>query len=138
MVTRRRNPLLWLVAAFAVFAGALWQQRAENAPATAPQPSGPSAKWARVQQVIPAGERDAVLKTLATIERGGPFAHQKDGSVFSNREGRLPAQGQGYYREYTVPTPGASDRGARRVVQGRNGDTWYTSDHYRTFVRIDA
>ena len=75
--------------------------------------------------------------TLELIERGGPFPHRQDGSTFANRERRLPNQPHGYYREYTVPTPGAKNRGARRVVQGRNGDTWYTTDHYRTFIRLD-
>jgi len=74
--------------------------------------------------------------TLALIKRGGPFPYAQDGTVFQNREGRLPAQPRGYYREYTVPTPGARDRGARRIVAGRGGDYWYTADHYRSFKRI--
>lgn len=74
--------------------------------------------------------------TLALIKRGGPFAHARDGIVFHNREGRLPARPHGYYREYTVPTPGLPHRGARRIVAGRDGDYWYTDDHYRTFKRI--
>jgi ribonuclease T1 len=139
MVMRRRTkPLLWIVAALAVFVTALWQQRAEYAPKSAkPHASVPVSKWARVQEVVPAGERDALLATLKVIDAGGPFPYRKDGVTFSNREAQLPAQPRGYYREYTVPTPGSSDRGARRVVQGRDGDTWYTHDHYKTFVRID-
>ena len=129
---RRTSPLLWLIAALAVFMGALWQQRAENASA-APK----TKSWSRVQEVIPAAERAQVLDTLALIERGGPYPFDKDGSVFSNREGQLPPHARGWYREYTVPTPGAKNRGARRVVQGREGETFYTNDHYRTFVRID-
>lgn len=125
---RKTRPVLWLVAAFAIFAGALWQQRAEQA---SPQ------KWARVQSVVAADERAPLLKTLALIDAGGPFPYPKDGATFSNRENRLPQQPRGYYREYTVPTPDARNRGARRVVQGRNGDTWYTHDHYESFVRID-
>ncbi len=78
----------------------------------------------------------AARQTLARIKQGGPFPYAKDGSVFHNREGRLPARPRGYYREYTVPTPGARDRGARRIVAGRDGDFWYTADHYRTFQRI--
>lgn len=74
--------------------------------------------------------------TLALIRRGGPFPYAKDGAVFHNREGLLPARPRGYYREYTVPTPGARDRGARRIVAGREGDLWYTADHYRSFKRI--
>lgn len=75
-------------------------------------------------------------QTLDLIKRGGPFPYGKDGSVFGNREGLLPRQQRGYYREYTVPTPGSRDRGARRIVAGRGGDYWYTADHYRSFRRI--
>ena len=72
----------------------------------------------------------------ALIERGGPFPYRKDGSVFANRERLLPRRDHGYYREYTVPTPGARDRGARRIVGGRNGELYYTDDHYRSFKRV--
>ena len=81
-------------------------------------------------------------QTLALIRAGGPFPYpRKDGSVFSNREGALPRQARGYYREYTVPTPGARDRGARRLVCGgrqpRNPDAcFYTDDHYASFRRV--
>lgn len=74
--------------------------------------------------------------TLELIRAGGPFPYERDGAVFGNREGRLPKRGRGYYREYTVPTPGAGDRGARRIVGGRGGELYYTDDHYRTFRRI--
>ena len=82
--------------------------------------------------------------TLALIKRGGPFPHRQDGSVFGNREKRLPARERGYYREYTVPTPGARDRGARRIVAGAgpggdvrtSGEYYYTEDHYNSFRRI--
>lgn len=75
-------------------------------------------------------------RTLALIRQGGPFPYAKDGSVFGNREGLLPRQNRGYYREYTVATPGSRDRGARRIVAGRVGEYWYTADHYRSFRRI--
>lgn len=75
-------------------------------------------------------------QTLALIRQGGPFPYAKDGSVFGNREGLLPRQSRGYYREYTVKTPGSRDRGARRIVAGQGGDYWYTADHYRSFKRI--
>jgi len=75
-------------------------------------------------------------QTLALIRQGGPFPHAKDGSVFGNRENLLPMQSRGYYREYTVPTPGARDRGARRIVSGQGGEFYYTADHYRSFRRI--
>jgi ribonuclease T1 len=75
-------------------------------------------------------------QTLALIKAGGPFPHARDGATFHNREGRLPARGRGYYREFTVRTPGARDRGARRIVAGEDGEVYYTHDHYRTFRRI--
>lgn len=75
-------------------------------------------------------------KTLALIEQGGPFPYPKDGTVFGNFERRLPMRERGYYREYTVPTPGSRDRGARRVIAGKGGEFYYTDDHYRTFRRI--
>ncbi len=75
--------------------------------------------------------------TLALIRAGGPFAHKRDGIVFGNREGRLPKKSRGYYHEYTVPTPGSRDRGARRIVSGRAGEFYYTVDHYRSFRRIE-
>ena len=84
-------------------------------------------------------------QTLALIQRGGPFPYpRKDGSTFGNREKRLPMQAKGYYREYTVPTPGSRDRGARRIVagEGRGGDVatsgeyYDTDDHYGSFRRI--
>lgn len=78
--------------------------------------------------------------TYALIHSGGPFAHDKDGSVFGNRERILPAHPRGYYREYTVRTPGARDRGARRIVCGgkpRLPDAcYYTGDHYASFRKI--
>ena len=73
--------------------------------------------------------------TLTLIKQGGPFPHARDGIVFANREGLLPRQARGYYHEYTVPTPGARNRGARRIIAG-NGTFWYTADHYRSFQRI--
>jgi ribonuclease T1 len=79
-------------------------------------------------------------QTYRAIFQGGPFRHDKDGSVFGNRERQLPRESRGHYREYTVETPGARDRGARRIVCGgerRNPEAcWYTADHYASFRRI--
>jgi len=74
--------------------------------------------------------------TLALIKAGGPFPYRQDGLVFGNREKRLPLRDRGYYREYTVRTPGERDRGARRIVAGLGGEYYYTADHYRSFKRI--
>ena len=74
--------------------------------------------------------------TLALIRAGGPFPHARDNNVFGNREKILPSRSRGYYREYTVPTPGARDRGTRRIVAGAAGEYYYTGDHYNTFRRI--
>lgn len=78
-----------------------------------------------------------VVETLELIEDGGPYPYSRDDTVFMNREGRLPDRPRGYWREYTVPTPGSTDRGARRIVRGKAGETYYTADHYRTFKRLD-
>ncbi|GAA3397767.1 ribonuclease domain-containing protein [Streptomyces roseoviridis] len=77
-------------------------------------------------------------KTLALIRGGGPFPYAKDGAVFSNFERILPRRERGYYREYTVRTPGERDRGARRIVTGRGGETYYTDDHYQSFREVVA
>lgn len=79
-------------------------------------------------------------RTLALIEQGGPFPYAKDGSTFGNYERRLPAQRRGYYREYTVKTRGARNRGAKRIICGGDqqaaNDCYYTEDHYNSFQRI--
>jgi ribonuclease T1 len=76
----------------------------------------------------------------ASIGKGGPFRYSRDGVVFGNREGILPAKPRGYYHEYTVRTPGATDRAARRMVCGGPKTTpdacYYTDDHYQSFRRI--
>ena len=79
--------------------------------------------------------REAV-ETIVLIRKGGPFPHQRDGISFGNRERLLPRRERGWYREYTVKTPGTKDRGARRVIAGRDGTLYYTDDHYRSFKRV--
>ena len=80
------------------------------------------------------------VQTYQLISRGGPFPYEKDGVVFGNRERLLPTMGRGYYREYTVSTPGASHRATRRIVCGgapkAPENCYYTSDHYQSFRRI--
>jgi ribonuclease T1 len=75
-------------------------------------------------------------QTLALIDRGGPFPYAQDGVVFGNFERLLPRQPRGYYREYTVKTPGSHDRGARRIVTGQGGEIYYTGDHYDSFRAV--
>lgn len=74
--------------------------------------------------------------TINLIYQGGPFPYDRDGIEFQNRERLLPQQPAGYYREYTVQTPGATNRGARRIVAGQNGEMYYTSDHYSSFSQV--
>lgn len=102
-------------------------------PAGAQRESAPAAG---VQEIAAADLPREGRDTLALIKKGGPFPYAKDGTTFGNREGRLPRQKRGYYREYTVRTPGERTRGARRIVAGKQGDYWYTDDHYATFRRI--
>ncbi|MGZ5074664.1 MAG: ribonuclease domain-containing protein, partial [Usitatibacter sp.] len=73
---------------------------------------------------------------IVLIRKGGPFPYAKDGAIFSNREAILPRQKRGYYREYTVKTPGERTRGARRIIWGKGGEFYYTDDHYNHFRRI--
>ena len=79
-------------------------------------------------------------QTLVLIKQGGPYPYAKDGVVFGNYEGVLPRQKRGYYHEFTVKTPKARNRGARRIISGGNpqtsGEYYYTKDHYQTFQRI--
>lgn len=86
-----------------------------------------------------AGLPPEAIETLALIQRGGPFPYRKDGTTFQNRERLLPTKPRGFYREYTVPTPGSRDRGARRIVAGGNPPEvfYYTADHYSSFRQIE-
>ena len=83
---------------------------------------------------LPAEARE----TLTLIHQGGPYPYRRDGIVFQNREGRLPGATRGYYREFTVTTPGSRDRGARRIISGGQPPEvfYYSDDHYRSFRRI--
>ena len=147
VMTRRQHPLIWIAALLAIAIGTYWQQRDHTGkPAESPKAASPAqaretgkpASSQKIDDVVrDAGERAELQKTLDLIARGGPFPYRNDGGVFSNRERRLPEQERGYYREYTVVTPGAPNRGARRVIRGNGGETYYTRDHYRTFARID-
>lgn len=102
----------------------------------APPPVGTSPAAAALPAFLPAEARD----TLQLIASGGPFPHRQDGSVFGNREGHLPKRERGFYREYTVETPGLGHRGARRIVTGGQppSEYYYTDDHYESFRRFDV
>jgi ribonuclease T1 len=115
------------VAGMVAFGGPAWSR----------SPVAQASKPAVALAELPAEARQTEL----LIRQGGPFAYAKDGSVFGNRERLLPNHARGYYREYTVKTPGARDRGARRIVCGGSQPTkpdacYYTSDHYASFARI--
>jgi ribonuclease T1 len=113
---------------------------ATSTEAAEPTPEAPPAATSRVDG---GGRRIAVShlppearETLRLIEADGPFPYDRDGAVFENRERILPRAARGYYREYTVETPGSRDRGARRIVRGARGETYYTDDHYASFRQV--
>ncbi|WP_426702747.1 ribonuclease domain-containing protein [Rhodanobacter sp. Col0626] len=141
---RQLKPLILLV--IVVLAVTIWN-RHTNAPSV-PDSGGsiptshgdtvrvPQAGNAGVPSFLPAEAREM----LDRIARGGPFEHSQDGVVFGNYEGLLPKQPRGYYHEYTVETPGARNRGARRIITGGTPPVawYYTDDHYRSFRRFEV
>ncbi|KQQ75511.1 ribonuclease [Xanthomonas sp. Leaf131] len=135
-----RKPALLIVAIVLLVAG-LWGMRVMQTPKpqfapqlNAPIAATPPAQQSRQQQGLPGFLPPEAMATIALVQRGGPFPHAQDGSVFGNREQRLPERARGYYHEYTVETPGSADRGARRIVTGGTPpDAWYYSDdHYQS------
>ena len=136
--------LLGLVLAGVVLAGC------QAAPALAPPATSPAAAGTRTGSAADDGIRDCAVATLPPearevvedVEAGGPYEFPRnDGVTFGNREGLLPDEDPGYYREFTVRTPGASNRGARRIVTGgpdeRDPEHWYyTDDHYESFCEF--
>ncbi len=131
--------LLGIVLLLAI-AVAAWHGH-DAAPATGPTTGigAPSATPHRAGSRVPQGLPVEAADTLARIAAGGPFEHVQDGTVFGNYEGLLPRQPRGYYHEYTVETPGARTRGARRIITGGTPPQvyYYTDDHYRSFRRIE-
>ena len=116
-----------------------WQRFAGALVAVALIACGPAstAQDASTLSQVSAAELPAqALATIELIRKGGPYPYQRDGLVFGNFEKRLPLRERGYYREYTVRTPGATGRGARRIVAGKGGELYYTEDHYQSFRRI--
>ena len=125
------TPRAWLVAFAAALAAAASIAPAQKMPATAPQKAAQAIEWVSIDEL----PREA-RATMALIRKGGPFPYARDGAMFGNREALLPVQKRGYYREYTVKTPGECTRGARRIVAGAAGGLYYTDDHYNHFRRI--
>ena len=122
MIARMLLPALALAAAFA----------APEAAAQRAVPPRPAVAGEVRMSELPPEARE----TLELIRKGGPFPYAKDGAVFGNREGALPREKRGYYREYTVKTPHVRNRGGRRIIWGAGGEYYYTADHYNTFRRI--
>lgn len=111
--------------------------------APAPASSSASAKVAGEESGLPvkplSGLPPQVAETWQLIKAGGPYPYpHNDDVLFQNREKRLPVKDSGYYREYTVKTPGSPDRGARRLVTGAGKELYFTQDHYASFVVVDV
>jgi ribonuclease T1 len=134
---RRLNPLILLAAL--LVAVLLWQ-RQTPAPAGTDRPTTTAPSSLGSASTLPAFLPPEARTTLDAIARGGSFARAQDGTVFGNYEGLLPKQPRGYYHEYTVETPGASSRGARRIIAGGEPPVvyYYTEDHYRSFRRFEV
>ncbi len=129
-----------LLIALAAFALLEWWSGRDQRDAAVVDAGAAAAESRAMPAGLPAFLPPEAAQTLRLIERGGPFPYTRDGAVFQNRERRLPERPRGYYHEYTVPTPGEQDRGARRIVTG--GDPpeviYYTDDHYRSFRRVES
>jgi ribonuclease T1 len=125
MCQRRWLPCVWFVL-FGCFAAQILA-----APAFARETRKKQIAEVKLGQ-LPPEARD----TIVLIKKRGPYPFKRDGMVFGNLERRLPVKKSGYYHEFTVKTPGAKDRGARRIIGGMAGEYYYTDDHYQTFLRI--
>ncbi|MEV7202840.1 ribonuclease domain-containing protein [Streptomyces griseoluteus] len=130
-----------LLAGVLAVLGALLAGCAGTDTATAPPAASRTAAsvpaWAAGMATVPESRLPVeARRTLALIDKGGPYPYARDGIVFGNFEGRLPGHRRGYYHEYTVPTPGSRDRGARRMVTGDGGEFYYTDDHYNSFRAV--
>lgn len=126
-----------IILLIAIFLGREWLPPELRSTVSPSPPATTASAPADALAGFAAEERGAIEKTWALIRSDGPFPYSKDGTEFRNREGRLPGRESGYYREFTVETPGSPDRGARRLVTGRNGEVYYTRDHYQTFIRLN-
>ena len=118
-----------------VAVSALVEQQAERGEIASPPQSRTDANSGLPTVALAALPPEA-RETLRDIKRGGPFAYERDGVVFGNRERLLPNHPRGYYHEYTVKTPGVGTRGARRIISGAPSEFYYTADHYQSFKSI--
>ena len=135
MTSRSQRSIIGLVVAV-IAALVTWYAASGGSPTTTPFGDGvdPVSGLAWIAESELPSE---ALDTLKDIDNGGPYAYPgRDDSIFTNREGLLPDHESGYYREYTVITPGSDDRGARRIVRGDADEFYYTDDHYESFRRI--
>ncbi|WP_086694772.1 ribonuclease domain-containing protein [Streptomyces recifensis] len=140
-ILKRNSGRARLLAGVLAVLGALLAGCAGTDTATAPPAASRHAAsvpaWAAGMATVPESRLPVeARRTLALIDKGGPYPYARDGIVFGNFEGRLPRHQRGYYHEYTVPTPGSSDRGARRLVTGDGGEGFYTDDHYNSFRAV--
>ncbi len=99
-----------------------------------PAPRGPPGMRTITLDKLP----PEAVTTINLIWQNGPFPYRQDDSTFQNREGRLPNKPRGYYREFTVETPGLNHRGPRRIIEGEDGELYYTDDHYDSFYWVEA
>lgn len=137
VASRRRPRALLRVSLTALLCALLALLAGCSAEPGTPSGGGSAPAWAEGmatvrEERLPAEARD----TLRLIDQGGPFPYAKDGSVFGNYEKLLPERKRGHYREYTVKTPGSRDRGARRLVTGREDEIYWTEDHYASFRAV--
>ncbi|SEJ66180.1 ribonuclease T1 [Arthrobacter sp. yr096] len=105
-------------------------------PGSVPTPAAAVANPSTLPTISAAQLPKEARQTLALIAKGGPYPYDRDGVNFGNFEGLLPRKSGGFYKEYTVPTPGESDRGARRIIVGKDSAKYYTPDHYESFMFI--
>jgi guanyl-specific ribonuclease Sa len=111
---------------------------AASAGCPAPSPNPPGASDSRLPVRALCALPPQAAQVWRTIQSGGRLTYSRDGIVFNNAERLLPAHNRGYYHEYTVPTPGSRDRGARRLITGQGHEVYYTGDHYASFVVVDT
>lgn len=134
--TTKADPLVARVRAWIAAQDAADAANAINGASNAADVAGPGAR-ATTDIVATTNGLVNVRSTIDRIKAGDKLPHRHDGSVFQNREGLLPKQIDGYYREFVHPTPGVKGPGAQRVIQGQNGELYYSPDHYRTFVPLN-